>query len=92
MSESEAKVFDWAQDYGNFTVSPFNRFIPDTTPVKQASAAMSNVMSQYAYPLFYGLVDVDQQLDKLKKAAASAGLGKLQAEMQKQADAYLAKQ
>lgn len=91
MTESEKKVFAWAQDYNNFTLDPFASFIPDPTPVKQAAAQMNNVITQYANPLFYGVVDVDSQLSKLKKAAASSGLAKLQAEMEKQANAYLAK-
>jgi len=89
MSDTEAKIFDWAQDYKNFTLSPFAKFIPDITPVKGAVAQMSSAMTQYLVPLCYGLVDVDSQLDKLKTAADSAGLDVLQAEMSKQADAYL---
>ncbi|MFF9563894.1 ABC transporter substrate-binding protein [Leifsonia sp. NPDC014704] len=89
MTESEKKVFAWAQDYGNFTKSAYASFIPDVTPVKQAAAQMNNVITQYANPLYYGVTDVDSQLDKLKKAADSAGLSQLQAEMEKQANAYL---
>ncbi len=92
MSASEEKLYDWAQNYDNFTVDPFASFIPDSTPVKQQAAALSNVMTQYGNPLFYGVVDVDQQLDKLKKAADAAGLSTLQGEMEKQANAYLKKQ
>jgi putative aldouronate transport system substrate-binding protein len=50
---------------------------------------MSSVMTQYANPLYYGAVDVDSQLSKLKTAADAAGLSTLQAEMEKQANAYL---
>jgi putative aldouronate transport system substrate-binding protein len=89
MTKSEETVFDWAQDYNNFTADPFASFIADNTPVKQEVASMSNAMTQYANPLFYGVVDVDSQLDKLKKAADGAGLDKLTAEMEKQADKYL---
>ncbi|MGA0567259.1 DUF3502 domain-containing protein [Rathayibacter sp. KR2-224] len=89
MTDSESKVFDWAQDYNNFTKASLASFIPDVTPVKQAAAAMNNVITQYANPLYYGAVDVDSQLDQLKSAAESAGLSKLQNEMQKQVSAYL---
>jgi putative aldouronate transport system substrate-binding protein len=89
MTESEKKVFAWAQDYGNFTKSAYASFIPDVTPVKQAAAQMNNVITQYANPLYYGVTDVDSQLDKLKKAADSAGVDQLRAEMEKQANAYL---
>lgn len=89
MTDSEKQVFDWAQDYGNFTKATLASFIPDTTAVKQAAAAMNNVITQYANPLYYGAVDVDSQLDKLKSAAENAGLGTLQKEMQKQVSAFL---
>jgi putative aldouronate transport system substrate-binding protein len=59
------------------------------TPVREAAAAMNNVIIQHANPLFFGVVDVDGQLDQLKSAADAAGLDALQAEMEKQADAYL---
>ena len=89
MTESETEEFLWAQDFNNFTLDPFASFIPDTTPVKQAVTEMSNVMTQYANPLYYGAVDVDSQLSKLKTAADAAGLSTLQGEMEKQANAYL---
>jgi putative aldouronate transport system substrate-binding protein len=89
MSATEESIFDWAQDFNNFTESPFAKFIPNITPVKSAVAQMSSAMTQYLIPLSYGLVDVDSQLDKLKSAADAAGLELLQAEMSKQADAYL---
>ncbi len=89
MTDSEKQEFSWAQDYNNFTTDTFASFIPDATPVKQAAAQMNGVITQYANPLFYGVVDVNTQLSKLKSAAESAGLSKLQAEMEKQANAYL---
>jgi putative aldouronate transport system substrate-binding protein len=89
MTESETEWFDWAQDYNNFTVDTFASFIPDVTPVKREEAQISQAFTQFANPLFFGAVDVDSGLDKLKKAVATAGLDKLQAEMAKQADAYL---
>jgi putative aldouronate transport system substrate-binding protein len=89
MTPSEEEEFSWAQDFSNFTLDPFASFIPDSTPVKQAVTQMSNVMTQFANPLYYGAVDVDSQLSKLKTAADAAGLSTLQAEMEKQANAYL---
>jgi putative aldouronate transport system substrate-binding protein len=92
MSASEEKVFDWAQDYDNFTLDPFASFIPDATPVKQEVAQIVNAMTKYANPLYYGLVDVKKGLSQLKSAADRAGLDKLQAELAKQADEYLKNQ
>lgn len=90
-SESEAEIFAWAQNYDNFTPDPFASFIPDVAPVESAVAQMTSVITEYANPLYYGVVDVDPQLDKLKKAAEGAGLASIQEEMEKQANAYLAK-
>lgn len=89
MTQSEADWFSWAQDYDNFTVDTFAGFIPDVTPVKREDAQISQAFTQYGNPLFFGAVDVDAGLDKLKKAVSSAGLDKVQAEMEKQANAYL---
>lgn len=91
ISATEEKIFEWAQNFDNFTIDPFASFIPDATPVKQQVAAMTNVITQFANPLFYGVVDVDSQLDKLKKAADGAGVAKLREEMDKQANAHLKK-
>jgi putative aldouronate transport system substrate-binding protein len=89
ITESEAGWFDWAQNYDNFTVDPFASFVPDVEPVKRENAQISAAYTQYAYPLFFGAVDVDKGLNDLKKALSSAGLDKVQAEMEKQANAYL---
>jgi putative aldouronate transport system substrate-binding protein len=89
MTASEADLFTWAQDYGNFTSDTFAGFIPDSEPVKREEAQMLAAFTQYANPLYFGAVDVDKGLDALKKAADKAGLAKLQAEMRTQADAYL---
>lgn len=91
ISATEEKIFEWAQNFDNFTIDPFASFIPNATPVKQQVAAMTNVITQFANPLFYGVVEVDSQLDKLKKAADGAGVAKLQEEMDKQANAHLKK-
>lgn len=89
MTDSEEKEFDWAQDFANFTTDPFASFLPNSAPVKQQITQISSVITQFANPLYYGAVDVEQGLSKLKQAADNAGLAKLQAEMEKQADAYL---
>lgn len=89
MTASETTWFDWAQDIDNFTVDPYAGFVPDPEPVKRENTQITAAMTQFANPLFIGAVDVDQGLDKLKKALDRAGLAKVQAELAKQADAYL---
>lgn len=91
MTDTESALLDWAQKYENFTVDPFASFIPNSEVVRAELAAMTTVTTQYVNPLYYGVVDVGPQLDKLKKAAEGAGLAKLQAEMEKQANEYLSK-
>jgi len=89
ITPTENEWFDWAQDYDNFTVDPYASFVPDVTPVKREDSQITAAMTQYGNPLWIGAVDVDKGLDQLKKAVEKAGLSKLQAEMAKQADAYL---
>ncbi|MDP9793017.1 putative aldouronate transport system substrate-binding protein [Catenuloplanes nepalensis] len=89
ITETEADWFAWAQNYDNFTTDPFAGFIPDVTPVKREDAQMAAAFTQFANPLFFGAVDVDSGLDKLKKAVDAAGLERVRAELEKQADAYL---
>jgi putative aldouronate transport system substrate-binding protein len=60
--------------------------------VGATAAQKANLLTQYANPLYYGVVDVDQQLSKLKSAAEKAGLAKLQTEIAKQANQYLKEQ
>lgn len=91
MTETESALLDWAQKYENFTPDPFASFIANSDPIKPELAQMTTVVTQYCNPLYYGVVDVDSQLDKLRKAAEGAGLAKMQAEMEKQANSYLSK-
>ncbi len=89
-TESELEWFRWAQSYDNFTMDTFARFIPDVTPVKDANARLAAAMARFGKPLTAGAVDVDQGLSDLKKACEKAGLEKVQAELARQGDAYLA--
>jgi putative aldouronate transport system substrate-binding protein len=73
---------------------PLETFTFDDTKVKNEVAAVSNVMETYGKPLFYGLVDPNDEKhglkvfnDKLKQA----GIEKVVAEMQNQANPLIAK-
>ncbi|NQX12679.1 ABC transporter substrate-binding protein [Microbacteriaceae bacterium VKM Ac-2855] len=90
MDPTEKENFTWAKDYANFTTDPFASFIPDLAPVESENAQITAALAQYGNPLYAGAVDVDKGLDDLKKAVEGAGLEKVQAEIAKQADAYLA--
>lgn len=89
MTDSERTIFEWSKDPKNFTFDTFAFFVPDVTPVERQNTQMVAAMTQYARPLFAGVVDVSKGLDRLKRAAERAGLDQMQAEMAKQADAYL---
>ena len=51
---------------------------------------MIEVQTEFGNPLYYGTVDVDEQLDKLKRAADKVGLDKLISTLETQANAHLA--
>jgi len=90
MSASEAEIFSWSQDMANFTVDPFASFRADQSEVSAEVNAMFNVMTEFGNPLYYGVVDVDQQIEQLKRAADGAGLDKLLSTLETQANAHLA--
>jgi putative aldouronate transport system substrate-binding protein len=90
MSESEATWFEWSKNYDNFTFDPFASFIPDLSEIETEHAQITAAVTEFGNPLFAGAVPVEQGLDKLKKAVDRAGLAKVQEELNKQADAYLA--
>ncbi|QUL53444.1 ABC transporter substrate-binding protein [Paenibacillus tritici] len=59
--------------------------------VKTQIANLANASTQYANPIYIGVVkDVDKAFDELSKNLNSAGLDKVKAEVQAQADAFLA--
>jgi putative aldouronate transport system substrate-binding protein len=89
MTESEEKIFEWSKDPKNFELDPYASFVPDVTPVKNENTQLAAAVTRYCKPLFAGAVDVNQGLDDLKKACDRAGLAAVQAELAKQADAYL---
>lgn len=89
-TESEREWFRWAQSYDNFTTDTFAGFIPDVTPIKDENTRLAAAMTRFGKPLTAGAVDVDKGLSELKRACEAAGLAKVQAELARQADSYLA--
>jgi putative aldouronate transport system substrate-binding protein len=72
---------------------PLETFVFNNASVKTEVANVSNVMLRYAIPLEYGAIkDVDKGLEDLNKQMKAAGIEKIQAEMQRQIDEFLAKQ
>lgn len=70
---------------------PLETFVFDNSKVKTQIANIGNVMLRYAVPLEYGVIDdIDKGLAELNKQLKSAGIDKIQAELQAQIDAFLA--
>lgn len=92
MSDSESEIFTWAQSTENFTVDTFAQFIPDVSAVENENAQVVQAMTTYGQPLFAGAVEPVQGLSDLQKALETAGLEKLQAELARQGDEFLAQQ
>lgn len=66
-------------------------FVFDNSKVKTEIANVGNVMLRYAIPLEYGVIkDIDKGLADLNKQLKSAGIDKIQTELQAQIDAFLA--
>lgn len=66
-------------------------FVFDNSKVKTEIANVGNVMLRYAIPLEYGVIkDIDKGLADLNKQLDSAGIDKIQTELQAQIDAFLA--
>ena len=64
-------------------------FVPNLDPIKNETAAVLNVMQQYAVPMNYGYVEPVKGLATLKEKLKAAGSEKVMAELQKQLDEYL---
>ncbi|MBR4421502.1 MAG: ABC transporter substrate-binding protein [Erysipelotrichaceae bacterium] len=68
---------------------PLYGFIPSTTNVANEIAAVSNVVDQYSNVLMYGDVNPDEQYPVFLQALKDAGIDKIVADYQTQADAWV---
>ncbi|SDT38093.1 putative aldouronate transport system substrate-binding protein [Paenibacillaceae bacterium GAS479] len=79
----------WAGKVFNYELESF---VFDKTKVVNEVANVGNVMTRYLAPLEYGLIkDLDKGKAELIKQMKAAGSDKIQAELQSQIDAFLAK-
>jgi putative aldouronate transport system substrate-binding protein len=70
---------------------PLSALNVDTTAIKNEVAAVNQVLIQYYQPIEVGAVpDVDAALKTLQQKLKAAGVDAIQAECQKQINAYLA--
>ncbi|MFC0214572.1 ABC transporter substrate-binding protein [Paenibacillus chartarius] len=76
----------------NVTVNhPLETFTFDDSKVKNEVAAVNNVMNANGKPVFYGIIDPAKGVQDLKDKLKQAGIDKIIAEMQAQADAITKK-
>jgi putative aldouronate transport system substrate-binding protein len=75
-----------------FTVNhPLETLTFDDTKVKNEVAAVNNVMNANGKPVFYGVLDPAKGVSELREKLKQAGIDKVVAEMQAQADAAMKK-
>ncbi|TVX95927.1 extracellular solute-binding protein [Cohnella terricola] len=83
------KANDFIKVADNFTKDILTGFTFDSAPVKNEIAQYGTVQAKYYMGIFNGVLDPDKYWDKYKKEG-SAPLKKIQTELQKQIDAFLA--
>ncbi|CAI6080685.1 ABC transporter substrate-binding protein [Cohnella rhizoplanae] len=64
-------------------------FTLDDTPIKNELAALANVQKTYLLPIYHGLVKPEEGIAIAREKLEQAGIDKVQAEMQKQIDAFV---
>ncbi|MMZ62119.1 hypothetical protein D1872_243090 [compost metagenome] len=88
--EADEILKAWQEKVYHF---PLETFVFDDSKVKNEVANVGNVMLRYAIPLEYGLInDLDKGHAELIKQLKSAGIDKIQQELQSQIDVFLAAQ
>ncbi|GHV03504.1 ABC transporter substrate-binding protein [Spirochaetia bacterium] len=60
----------------------------DSTPVRNAITSVQNVINEYRLAMGAGMLDVNENLPKFRKAMKDAGVDEIVAEKQKQLDAW----
>ncbi|CAI6080697.1 hypothetical protein COHCIP112018_03070 [Cohnella sp. JJ-181] len=65
-------------------------FVLDDTNIKNELAALGNVQKTYLLPIYHGLVKPEEGIPVAQEKLKQAGIDKVQAEMQKQIDAFIA--
>lgn len=88
--EVTKRLNKWAADAGNFTVDKLSGFTFNTAAVSNELSQYISIEAKYYAALFNGVVDPDAYWAKFKAEAAPLAK-KIQAEEQKQIDAFLAK-
>lgn len=89
--QTYVKFWEKLDEYNTLDYA-YNGFSFNSENVKTQIANLANASTQYANPIYIGAVkDIDKAFEDLAKNLNSAGLDKVKAEVQKQADEFLAK-
>lgn len=88
--EETQKYGQFIMEADNFTKDIMTGFTFDPTPVRNEVAQFSTIQAKYYSGLFNGALDPDEYFARFK-TEGEAVLGKIQNELQKQVDAFLAK-
>jgi len=90
LTDAEYQKIKFDMDPNNFVPVPWAGFIFDTTPVANEVAQYQALLAKYYRPLFAGFGDPDEYYNNFKKDALDISV-KIQKELQKQLDAYMAR-
>ncbi len=69
--------------------TPLATFTFDDSKFKNQEAAITNIIDTYMIPIELGFTDQQKGLETMKAKLKAAGIDALQAEVQKQLDAYV---
>lgn len=88
--EPEDKWVEFKKFNDSAIPSPALGFVPDTKAIKNELAAIKNVIEEYKFSIKSGYVDHEEMLPKFLEKMSAVGGDKIQAELQKQYDAWRA--
>ncbi len=83
-----AELKTWDKDA---KISPLNGFIADLKPIEVEIAQVQAVEGEYVEDLTYGVTDYNKVFKDFDKKIKDAGIEKIRIEIQKQVDAFVAK-
>ncbi|TVY04176.1 extracellular solute-binding protein [Cohnella terricola] len=89
LGEEAQALNQFVADADNFTPSKLTGFTFDSAPVANEIAQLNTLRDKYMDAIYLGIVDPETYWNKYKSEASSAAK-KIQVEMQKQIDAFLA--
>ena len=91
MDTQTADVWEQTEEMNNTAeLSPMLGFVPDTDPITNELANVTNIQDEYNAKQLFGTAAADEYFDEKCQKEDEAGLKKILDEMQKQYDDFLA--